>query len=251
MKIGPLVQISLFTVLLFAVPLVFSATLSGTTYDIGLSKISPVRVEVNTTPKQVVIARDGTYSFSLPPGFYSLMAFFSKDGAPAAFYQENISILREGDFTVDLVLFPSYLDEDLFETVPVNPEEEIQDAQNINLLWLIPVFIIILIEFLIWSKRRKDFHRTLENDGGKDRPGTSQLGKEANIRKENLIAGDGLLQQVLSIIQKEGGRTTQKEIRKHIPLSEAKVSLVLTELEHGGKIKKIKKGRGNVVVLGK
>ncbi|MBI2576390.1 hypothetical protein HYV84_04185 [Candidatus Woesearchaeota archaeon] len=251
MKKSRWVQISFIAVVLFAVPLVYSATLSGTTYDIGLSKISPVRVEINTTPKQVVIARDGTYSLSLPPGFYSLKAFYSKDGAPAAFYQENISILREGDFTVDLVLFPSFPDEDLFETIAVNPEEEIQDVKNIGWLWLIPVIVIILIEFLIWSKRRNGFKKNLEEDSKQGNLGKSSLREAANNKEENLNAGDGLLQQVLSIIQKEGGRTTQKEIRKHIPLSEAKVSLILTELEHEGKIKKIKKGRGNVVVLGK
>jgi len=32
-------------------------------------------------------------------------------------------------------------------------------------------------------------------------------------------------------------------------LSEAKISLILTELEHKGKIEKIKKGRGNVIVV--
>ena len=42
---------------------------------------------------------------------------------------------------------------------------------------------------------------------------------------------------------------TQKEIRKNIPYSEAKVSLWITELESDGKIKKIKKGRGNVIAL--
>ena len=32
------------------------------------------------------------------------------------------------------------------------------------------------------------------------------------------------------------------------PDSEAKISLVLTELEAKGKIKKIKKGRGNIII---
>jgi len=50
-------------------------------------------------------------------------------------------------------------------------------------------------------------------------------------------------------LKKEGGRMTQKEIRKHINLSEAKISLVIAELEDSGKIKKIKKGRGNILIL--
>ena len=42
---------------------------------------------------------------------------------------------------------------------------------------------------------------------------------------------------------------TQKDIRKSIPFSEAKVSLILADLEHTGKIEKIKKGRGNIIIL--
>jgi len=55
----------------------------------------------------------------------------------------------------------------------------------------------------------------------------------------------------MDIIKKEDGRTTQKEIRKQLPLSEAKVSLIITELEEKGVVKKIKKGRGNVIILNK
>jgi len=55
----------------------------------------------------------------------------------------------------------------------------------------------------------------------------------------------------LKFIKKEGGRTTQKEIRKNIGLGEAKVSLIITELEHKKKVKRIKKGRGNIIILNK
>ena len=44
-------------------------------------------------------------------------------------------------------------------------------------------------------------------------------------------------------------RTTQKEIRKIIPLSEAKISLMITDLESRDLIKKVKKGRGNIIIL--
>ena len=44
---------------------------------------------------------------------------------------------------------------------------------------------------------------------------------------------------------------TQKEIRKHFAMGEAKISLLITELEALNKIKKIKKGRSNVIILNK
>lgn len=47
---------------------------------------------------------------------------------------------------------------------------------------------------------------------------------------------------------KEHSPTTQKEIREQFPyISEAKISLMISELEHDGHVRKIKKGRGNIV----
>jgi uncharacterized membrane protein len=34
-----------------------------------------------------------------------------------------------------------------------------------------------------------------------------------------------------------------------LPLSEAKISLIVTELEHTNKVVKVKKGRGNVILV--
>ncbi|MFH0834875.1 MAG: ArsR family transcriptional regulator, partial [Candidatus Micrarchaeota archaeon] len=53
--------------------------------------------------------------------------------------------------------------------------------------------------------------------------------------------------EILAFLRKEGGRATQKEIRKALPYSEAKISTDLAILEDAGVVKKIKKGRGNVV----
>jgi uncharacterized membrane protein len=50
-------------------------------------------------------------------------------------------------------------------------------------------------------------------------------------------------------MEKSGGRITQLDLRKALPYSEAKVSLMITDLENRGIVKKIKKGRGNVLIL--
>ncbi|MHC1566853.1 MAG: helix-turn-helix transcriptional regulator [Candidatus Syntropharchaeia archaeon] len=57
------------------------------------------------------------------------------------------------------------------------------------------------------------------------------------------------LKEVISIIQQNGGRITQKELRKKLSLSEAKISLMITDLENRGLVTKIKKERGNVIIL--
>jgi uncharacterized membrane protein len=55
--------------------------------------------------------------------------------------------------------------------------------------------------------------------------------------------------EVLGIIEKNGGRITQLDLRKALPYSEAKVSLIVSDLESRGILKKVKKGRGNVLII--
>ena len=93
---------------------------------------------------------------------------------------------------------------------------------KLNLILLLILFIIVVfIIFYIRSKKKKTEEKYEDVD----------------------------LEKIIKIIKQEGGRTTQKEIRKQIPLSEAKISLIITELEHKGIIEKIKKGRGNIIIL--
>ena len=66
-------------------------------------------------------------------------------------------------------------------------------------------------------------------------------------KKEEMPTDD--LDKILAFIKKEGGRVTQKDLRRAFPHSEGKMSLMITELEDKGKLKKIKRGRGNILVL--
>ena len=56
------------------------------------------------------------------------------------------------------------------------------------------------------------------------------------------------LRNLYDTILKMGGRTTQKDVRKKMAHSEAKVSLMLDDLEDRALIKKIKKGRSNIII---
>jgi uncharacterized membrane protein len=57
------------------------------------------------------------------------------------------------------------------------------------------------------------------------------------------------LVEVLDVIQSHRGRITQKDLRSKLDYSEVKVSLLLSELEKRGLIKKLKRGRENIVIL--
>ncbi|HMK45567.1 MAG TPA: hypothetical protein VK436_02975 [Methanocella sp.] len=65
--------------------------------------------------------------------------------------------------------------------------------------------------------------------------------------QEQLLPQD--CREVLAIMEKNGGRITQLDLRKALPYSEAKVSLIVSDLESRGIVKKIKKGRGNVLII--
>ena len=67
-----------------------------------------------------------------------------------------------------------------------------------------------------------------------------------NSKKEEEMDED--LNNIYNIIKKEK-RITQKELRKNSSLSEAKISLIITQLEKENKIQKIKKGRINIIIF--
>lgn len=217
--------------LLFCIQVVSAATLSGIIYDLSFEEVDNTIVEINTQPKQVTVAKQGRYSFEIPEGTYILKA--KKESLIAS---ENITVTVDGNYTLDLILFPSFEEEDelsndLEENTLLN---ELDKKPTKDYVWyFLALAVVAVINF--WFAYKKRIQQFLKK------------------RKERLHTKhdntDSDLQQVLQIIHNERGRTTQKEIRKQVPLSEAKISLILTELEQEGKIKKYKKGRSNIVIL--
>ncbi|WP_445475603.1 helix-turn-helix transcriptional regulator [Methanococcoides methylutens] len=57
------------------------------------------------------------------------------------------------------------------------------------------------------------------------------------------------LQEVPDIIGSNGGRINQKDLRSKLSYSEAKVSLIVSDLENRGLVEKFKKGRGNIIII--
>jgi len=59
------------------------------------------------------------------------------------------------------------------------------------------------------------------------------------------------LKEIVNILRRHGGRMTQLELRKELNYSEAKVSLMLADLENRGLIERFRRGRGNIIILKK
>jgi len=205
-----------------------AATIHGSIYDINLNTLDDVVVEVNSFPKQVYVSKEGMYSFDLKAGNYIIKANYEANLKKYT-SEHNITIVEEGNYVLDLILFP-----DLTEDTELIENREqldiIYEEDNKNYLWIIAglsAVILVFVVFFIFNKFRKKKKKSVE------------------------VEGIDAVEEVIKFIEKEDGRTTQKDIRKQFPVSEAKISLIVSELEHKGIIKKIKRGRGNLIVLNK
>ncbi|RLE41123.1 hypothetical protein DRZ77_00030 [Candidatus Woesearchaeota archaeon] len=200
-----------------------TAIIKGTIYDLELNKVKNAIVTVNSTPKQTIVAVNGEYSFELPLGSYKIEAKVVSYNITEAYTIETIEIEYSGTYNIDLILFPNLIPEEEILEEEIDVSEIIGKKTNIIPIVLVIacvacVLLVALIIFYKKKKKRKPFEKT-------------------DIEK------------VIEFIKKEGGRTTQKTIRQHLFLSEAKASLLITEMEHKGLVQKIKKGRGNIIIL--
>ncbi len=217
---------------LFLADFASAATIHGTVYDLSLSKANNARVEIDSIPKQFMVVQNGTYSFNVPNGAYTIRAQQIQKGTIIASVQENATIKQAGSYVLDLILFP-----DIEEGVE-DADIDVNDISGLNnnsfvIAITIIIFLIAALAYFIFKKRKK---------GGLK--GDKKESEEGGIEGEEI-------DRIIKLLKKDGGRATQKEIRKEIPLSEAKISLMIAELEHKGIVEKIKKGRGNIIILKK
>jgi uncharacterized membrane protein len=208
-------KILLLMSLILASQLASAAILHGTLYTATFNELNDVVVEVNSTPPQIFVSKEGQYSFVLEPGTYELTAKYRISGDNFLYSADNVTISRDGYFVKDLFLEPA-------KRVSA-PTGAVVGPSTFSLI-SIGLVIAILVASLAYALLKL-----------KNKP-------DANPETEN---------KLVDFIKKEGGRTTQKDIRKQIPLSEAKISLMISELENDGIVKRIKKGRGNIIVLNK
>lgn len=229
-----------------------AATVHGTVYEWSTFKpVDNAWVKVNSTPPQQMKAIDGYYSFNLPPGNYKNSLEYA---------EENITVAGEGDFVLDFLLFPqTELDEEPLINTTNFSADEYGELRMGNLIIVILITIIVFVVMvLLTAYRLKKKAAQLRKEREKARQEAGEAAKQARlselgVSKLQALEPIGLLPQdlkeVLEIITQSGGRLTQKDLRKKLGYSEAKVSLMVADLEDRGLVKKIKKGRGNIIRL--
>jgi uncharacterized membrane protein len=228
--------LSIFLIILLS-STVFAATLEGSIYNSHLELEKDVLVEISTLPSQKYLSKDGTYSFDLSPGKYTLTATKGFNDIT-----EIIEINVDSKFVIDLFLLPDLVEEtELWKSTnePLFSESEEETQEKTPWYSYLIGGIIVIYALSKFGKARMKYGNV------------KQFRKK--VKEESLKTVENnpeYLDQVLEIIKKHGGRIKQKTLRRELlHLSEAKVSLIVSELEHKGKIEKFKKGRGNIILI--
>lgn len=251
--------ILLMLVLLTTIQVAEAAVIHGTVYSWEtLEPLPKTEIIINTTPEQHMISEDGKYRINLSKGTYSLEAVYYQQGRVEMYAQKNITIEQQGEYKIDLVLFPplSDISPEVPEDLNFSVDEENETREVVgdggggdgDLKLLIPLVIIFCVvaaasAFMVVRKKRFSGEIGLSESA-------PEIFEEFTP-SEAVDVGDlpEDLQEVLSIIRKEGGRITQKNLRRKMGYSEAKMSLVIADLERRDIVEKVKKGRGNIIFL--
>jgi len=243
-----------------------TTTIQGKIYLNGtFEPLNNTVVEINSTPSQSIVAKNSDYCFKLSPGDYNIIAKYYQNNSLIYSTEKTIRIENKGDYIISLILSP----------VSENPVTGTVAANSSIVNYL----LIALTLFLLGGGYKLSTkHKKIEKDmshveklntselntffGVKSQFGnTGETGsvaepitepvensdiETADLKKLPLSAD---LLEVLDVIRSYKGRITQKELRSRLKYSEVKVSLMLSELERRGLIKKLKKGRENIVIL--
>ncbi len=241
-----------------------AAVVHGTTYEWStFEALENTIVLVNSTPPQVLVASSGSYTFDLPEGSYAIRAEYYRGNLLEYCAEEELAIVGDGDFVLDLLMFPPI--EEVYLCEAINLSEDIFDYEEFHederdstvLLYATGILSILAIisALFLWKRGKKGYGTDGKEDYGyepvepePEAPEESgELGELEPGGAESAIPSD--LQEVLSILRGCDGRITQKDLRLRLNCSEAKASLMITDLKDRGLVKKVKKGRGNVIIL--
>lgn len=182
-----------------------------------LDVVSNAVVEIKDGSIQRLVSENGSYSFNVPPGNYTIVAYYGEYLAV-----ENVTVLNTTRF--DLILFPK------LEGVEEIPEFPTVDEESSFPYYLYAILVsgAVIAVLLLLKYRHVEV--------------ADETTAEYRELPEDLV-------EVVEIIKREGGRITQKELRKRLGCSEAKMSLIIADLERRGIVEKVKKGRGNIIFL--
>lgn len=202
------------------------AQVYGSVYTFSLDKALGSVVKINSSPEQRIVAQNGEYEFSVESGEYVLSASKGDE------FIEEVILIENGRFVRDLILIPDF-DADLL----IDDEEIPSLNETVDIIeprpayqWVLWIVLFVGLGYIVWKLSQKP----------------NVVEKRVKEIREVVISDD--LERLVKFVERHNGRVLQKDIRKEFAYSEAKISLMLDELEGKGVIKRIKKGRGNIII---
>lgn len=265
--IGSIAFIAMGSILLSLIVLGASAAASSTVHGnvyrwSSFDTLKNAEVVINSVPVQKMVSINGSYAFNLTKGSYTIVAVSGVNSTEVLCVIENVTITQDGgDYVIDLILFPPTNLDDLSlldENFTAMPPDELSDnegvpLQVIGLASVAILAVIALVALFLLMRRKKPVERVTAPPAVDIQPSTPEAEPPAveavkPSLSDNYTLPDDL-KEVIRIMEKNGGRMTQLDLRKALPFSEAKVSLMISDLESRGIVKKIKKGRGNILIL--
>jgi len=257
-------RLLLIAIVIVLIPTTVSAiTIHGTVYEWSIFEpLDNALVEVNSTPTQFRVATSGVYSFNLPPGNYLIKTSYYQNETLVYYSEDTLTVADyEGNYVFDILMFPLHEEPEEFPDVDIgNITYDVEDniLPGFDLTYTAVALIILMIMGAAayyhykskdgLEKKSEPIELTestepapgvhIENDYPDDREPAPDIDK---LPKD--------LKEIIEILESLGGRMTQKDLRARLNCSEAKVSLMITDLEDRGLVHKVKKGRGNIILL--
>jgi uncharacterized membrane protein len=197
----------------------------------NLTKLDNVLIKINGSDSTQFLTNK-TYSINLDEGNYTIKATHYHEGKIDYITEERITY-DGSNKKFDLVLVPN----ELFELTPKqnNTNNQTQsipkESQGVKTEHLIIAvmgigIVAVIAAFLFLYGKRK---------------------KPNEITKEELAPLKQEEREILKIISENGGKMYQKELREILNYSEAKMSILIGELEKRGEISREKIGRDNLL----
>ena len=216
---------------LFAV--LHAATLQGNVYSAdSFDAVQGATVKLEGASTYQVFSSDGTYSMEVAPGAYNISATYYENGTMKGYAKDEIVVGAEGA-SYDIVLFSpeefegveSFGVGEIDENIPERQKEDWTPLLVVGAVLLI-VIVAVAAYFLLGKKK----------DGEKPK-----VEKKKELDEEE--------KKVIEILKGSEGMRNQKELREILKCTDTKISLLISSLEAQGYVKRIKKGRENIVKL--
>ncbi len=143
-----------------------AATIHGTVFEWNTFKhLNNSVVEINSIPEQNLIATNSEYSFNLTPGNYTINASYLDGNKVVYTAREEVVISDEGEYVLDLLLFPpsheELLNQDNFEVPNLDYEEMgVISRPGSQYTVLVSAFLALLVLLLAGYILKKKYDKS-------------------------------------------------------------------------------------------